>query len=164
MKLELYYEKQLELEKFVCQNIGMEWDEFSSVPMTDKRVFAFKVELAEFSNETGWFKYWKQSHVMKRAETLEELADCIHFIVAIGLHRNYHKFVHELRYEDWLDDPEEILYREIMEDSIASSGLWKEVFERLIAIGIKLGYSLDEIEAAYISKNRKNIERQLNNY
>ncbi len=164
MKLQLYYDKQLELEKFVCQNIGMEWGEFTSVPMTDKRVFAFKVELAEFSNETAWFKYWKKSHKIDKAKVLDEFADCVHFIVAIGIHRNYHKFVHELRYEGWLEYPEEQLYREIMEDSIASSGLWKEVFERLIAIGIKLGYSLEEIQTSYLRKNKKNIERQISNY
>lgn len=164
MKLALYYEKQLALEKFVCQNIGMEWDEFSSVPMTDKRVFAFKVELAEFSNETAWFKYWKKSHKIDRAKVLEEFADCVHFIVAIGLHRNYHKFVHELRFEDWLEDPEEILYAEIMEDSIASSGLWKEVFERLIAIMVKMEFTLEDIEKAYLEKNLENINRQKRNY
>jgi dimeric dUTPase (all-alpha-NTP-PPase superfamily) len=164
MKLDLYFEKQRELEKVVRENLGMSEEEFSSVPMTDKRVFAFKVELAEFSNETAWFKYWKQSHKVKRQETLEELVDCIHFLLAIGIYREYDKYVHELNYEEWLHDPEEYLYQEIMEDSIASSGAWKEVFERLIAIGLKLYYSLDEIQQAYISKNRKNIERQANNY
>jgi dimeric dUTPase (all-alpha-NTP-PPase superfamily) len=164
MKLELYYEKQLELEKFVCQNIGMEWDEFSSVPMTDKRVFAFKVELAEFSNETGWFKYWKQSHKMDRANTLEEFVDCVHFIVAIGLHRNYNKFVHGLGWAAHMECPEELLYRDVMENPIDSSSKWKRAFEQLIAIGIKLGYTLDEIETAYLLKNQKNIERQLNKY
>jgi dimeric dUTPase (all-alpha-NTP-PPase superfamily) len=164
MKLELYYEKQLELEKFVCQNIGMEWDEFNSVPMTDKRVFAFKVELAEFSNETGWFKYWKQSHKMDQANTLEEFVDCVHFIVAIGLHRNYNKFIQSLQWEEWLIPPEELLYSSIMENSIDSSSKWKRTFEQLIAIGIKLGYTLDEIETAYLLKNKKNIERQISNY
>jgi dimeric dUTPase (all-alpha-NTP-PPase superfamily) len=164
MKLALYYEKQLELEKFVCQNIGMEWDEFSSVPMTDKRVFAFKVELAEFSNETGWFKYWKQSHVMDRANTLEEFVDCVHFIVAIGLHRNYYKFVPELDWQLWLNQDLSYLHRKVMENPIASSGQWKRTFEQLIAIGIKLGFTLDEIETAYLLKNKKNIERQISNY
>ena len=164
MKLAIYYEKQLELEKFVCQNIGMEWDEFSSVPMTDKRVFAFKVELAEFSNETGWFKYWKQSHVMDRAATLEEFADCIHFMVAIGLHRKYNKFVPELEWKQWLERPDDLLYTSIMENGIASSGNWKRCFEQFIAIGYRLGFTLEEIENAYLEKNKKNIERQINKY
>jgi dimeric dUTPase (all-alpha-NTP-PPase superfamily) len=164
MKLQLYYDKQLELEKFVCQNIGMEWDEFSSVPMTDKRVFAFKVELAEFSNETAWFKYWKQSHKMDRAKTLEEFADCMHFMLAIGLHRNYNRFIQSLQWEEWLVPPVELLYTSIMENPIDSSSKWKRTFEQLIVIGIKLGYTLDEIQEMYLLKNSININRQKQNY
>jgi dimeric dUTPase (all-alpha-NTP-PPase superfamily) len=164
MKLQLYYSKQLELEKFVCQNIGMEWDEFSSVPMTDKRVFAFKVELAEFANETAWFKYWKQSHIINRENTLEEFADCIHFMVAIGLHRKYNQFVPALEWEQWVERSDDFLYTAIMENGIASSGNWKRCFEQLLAIGIKLGFTLEEIELAYLLKNQKNIERQTQKY
>jgi dimeric dUTPase (all-alpha-NTP-PPase superfamily) len=164
MNLALYYEKQLELEKFVCQNIGMEWDEFTSVPMTDKRVFAFKVELAEFSNETAWFKYWKQSHKIDRAKVLEEFADCVHFMVAIGLHRKYHQFVLDLDWKQWLERPEEQLYAEVMENGIASSGNWKRCFEKLIAIMLKMGFDIDNIEKAYLEKNLENVNRQKRGY
>jgi dimeric dUTPase (all-alpha-NTP-PPase superfamily) len=105
MKLEMYYQKQQELEQFVRKNIGMSEEEFSSIEMVDKRIFAFKVELAEFSNETAWFKYWKQSHVMNKANVIEELADCIHFLLAIGIYRNYINFRPELDYSfSWLEE------------------------------------------------------------
>jgi dimeric dUTPase (all-alpha-NTP-PPase superfamily) len=164
MKLELYYDKQQELEQFVRKNIGMSEEEFSSIEMVDKRIFAFKVELAEFSNETGWFKYWKQSHKPNMANVIEELADCIHFLLAIGLYRNYNRFVHTLDWELFMNRPEEHLYTAIMESSIGSAGGWKRVFEQLIAIGVKLGFSLEQIELAYLLKNQKNIERQLQKY
>jgi dimeric dUTPase (all-alpha-NTP-PPase superfamily) len=164
MKLELYYDKQQELEQFVRKNIGMTKEEFSSVEMVDKRIFAFKVELAEFSNETGWFKYWKQSHKPNMANVIEELADCIHFLLAIGLYRNYHKFVHELEYDRWLNEDDFYQYNAIMECPINSAGEWKEIFEYLIAIGIRLGFTIEQIELAYLLKNQKNIERQLQKY
>jgi dimeric dUTPase (all-alpha-NTP-PPase superfamily) len=164
MKLEMYYQKQQELESFVRKNIGMSEEEFSSIEMVDKRIFAFKVELAEFSNETGWFKYWKQSHVMNKANVIEELADCIHFLLAIGIYRKYHTFVHTLDWEFFMDRPEEHLYTAIMESGIGSAGAWKRVFEQLIAIGVKLGFEIEQIELAYLLKNQKNIQRQVNNY
>jgi dimeric dUTPase (all-alpha-NTP-PPase superfamily) len=164
MKLEMFYQKQQELEEFVRKNIGMSYEEFSSVEMVDKRIFAFKVELAEFSNETGWFKYWKQSHKPNMANVIEELADCIHFLLAIGIYQEYSKWVPELNYERWVECDELFLYSSIMESRIGSSGQWKEAFEFLIAIGIKLGFDIKQIELAYLLKNQKNIERQLRNY
>jgi dimeric dUTPase (all-alpha-NTP-PPase superfamily) len=164
MKLETYYTKQQELEQFVRKNIGMSEEEFSSVEMVDKRIFAFKVELAEFSNETGWFKYWKQSHKPNMANVIEELADCIHFLLAIGLYRKYSQWVPELEYQQWVERDELFLYSSIMESGIGSSGQWKRAFEQLIAIGIQLGFDLEQIKLSYLLKNQKNIERQLQKY
>jgi dimeric dUTPase (all-alpha-NTP-PPase superfamily) len=165
VNLETFYSKQEELEQFVRKNLGISEEEFSSVPMVDKRIFAFKVEIAEFSNETAWFKYWKQSHVMDRGKVLEELADCIHFLLAIGIYRKYRNFVHSLDWEfHHTYKQEEQLYHDIMNNPIGSAGQWKTAFEQLIAIGIKLGYTLEEIELAYYLKNQENIERQMRNY
>jgi dimeric dUTPase (all-alpha-NTP-PPase superfamily) len=132
--------------------------------MLDKRVFAFKVEFGEFSNEVGWFKYWKQSHVMQLDKVLEELADCIHFLLAIGIHRNYCKFIPEIDYEFWMEKEIETLYHEIMNSSIGSSGQWKNALEQLFCIGIKLDFDIKQLELAYLLKNQKNIERQMRGY
>lgn len=164
MELNRLYDKQRELELFVQEKTGISAEEFKSVEMVDKRVFALKVELGELSNETAWFKYWKQSHVMDRGKVIEELADCIHFILSIGIYRNYCKFVHELNWQQWMKVPIEHLYRYVMESGIGSSGHWRNAFEHLICIGIKMDFTLDEILAAYDAKNTKNIERQRANY
>lgn len=158
------YEKQEYLEQFVRQNIGIEESEFSSVPMVDKRVFAFKVEFGEFSNETAWFKYWKQSHVVDREKALEELADCMHFLLAIGIYRKYRQFVKDLDWEFWMYNDKSILYHHVMNNPLSSSGQWRNAFEQLIAIGVKLGFTIEDITLAYFLKHQKNIERQMNNY
>lgn len=158
------YEKQEYLEAFVRENIKCPYDVFASVPMVDKRVFAFKVEFGEFANETAWFKYWKQSHKQDKAKVLEELSDCIHFLLAIGIYREYKKFVPELNYEQWIHKPEHELYHDIMNSPLGSSGQWKRAFEQLIAIGILLDFEIEQIILGYYLKNQKNIERQLNNY
>ena len=162
--LEPFYAKQEYLEQFVQKNIEMEESEFKSVNMVDKRVFAFKVEFGEFSNETAWFKYWKQSHKMDLAKVIEELADCMHFLLAIGIYREYKKFIPELDYEKWAFMEEHELYHEIMNSPISSSGQWKRAFEHLLAIGMKLGFEIEQMELAYYLKNQKNIERQMSGY
>lgn len=165
MDLIKLYESQMKLEQIVRENIGMTEEEFTSVEMIDKRIFAFKVELGELANEHGWFKYWKQSHLMDRDKTLEELVDCVHFLLAIGIYRKYARFVVELNNVDvYTALTIKDLYTGIMERPIKSAGQWKGSLEQLVAIGIKLGYSIEQIELAYYSKNRKNIERQQNNY
>lgn len=158
------YDKQAYLESFVRKNIGMEESEFSSVDMVDKRVFAFKVEFGEFANETAWFKYWKQSHEVSLMKVIEELADCIHFLLAIGIYREYKKFVPELDYEKHVHTPTHELYHDIMESPIGSSGQWKRAFEQLIQIGIRLDFEIEQIILAYYLKNQKNIERQMSGY
>jgi dimeric dUTPase (all-alpha-NTP-PPase superfamily) len=164
MNLQLIYDKQVYLEQFVRAKTTMTEEEFSSVEMVDKRVFAFKVEFAEFANETAWFKYWKHSHVIKKDKTIEELADCIHFLAAIGIYREYFKHVDSLDWERWMFLDEAELYTSVMESGIHSSGQWKTVFEYLLCIGNKLGFDIAQIELAYLLKNQENIERQMRNY
>ena len=163
MNLTLFYTKQLELESFVRLNLNIPEEEFVSDMMVDKRIFAFKVELAELANETAWFKYWKQSHKPDPAAVIEELADCIHFLTAIGIYRNY-RFITEITPEPWTNASEQALYGYLMNNDLASSGKWKNAFEQLIAIGLKLGFSLEEQIHAYLAKNKKNVERQKDHY
>jgi dimeric dUTPase (all-alpha-NTP-PPase superfamily) len=164
VNLKIIEEKQRYLEQFVRSKTDMTEEEFSSVDMMDKRVFAFKVEFAEFANVTAWFKYWKKSHVFNREEALEELADCFHFLAAIGLYRNYYPYIGQLDWKRWSFLDESELYTSIMENDINSSGQWKTVWEYLLQIGMKLGFTVAEMELWYLIKNQKNIERQNSNY
>jgi dimeric dUTPase (all-alpha-NTP-PPase superfamily) len=165
VNIEKLFTKQRELDTYIIQNIGMSAEDFHDTLTVDKRVFALKVELAEFANETGWFKYWKRSHRLKRKETLEELADVVHFFLSVGLSRRYtFPQMMELDPFKYVGDKQELLFTELMENPIKSSGNWKACFEMLLAIGIKLGFTLGEIETAYYAKHAENIERQKRNY
>lgn len=162
MNLEKLFEAQCELDIAIAKNLSME-DEFNSVETVDKRVFALKVELGEFSNEVGWFKYWKQSHVMDRAATLEELADVIHFVLSVGNSRKYN-FIKEIHPELWNKVPLDRLFCYLMENNYDSSGKWKNAFEQLICIGLKLGYTEEEILQSYEDKRAINFKRQAAGY
>jgi dimeric dUTPase (all-alpha-NTP-PPase superfamily) len=161
MELSKFYAAQQELDAFVSENLGIN---IHTVENVDKRVFALKVELSEFANETGWFKYWKQSHKMDRESALEEHADVTHFFLSVGLSRNYNKFIPTLDPRQWYKVPLEHLFRYIMESEIGSSGQWKNNFEQHIQIGLRLGFTIKEMELAYFLKRQKNFERQINKY
>jgi dimeric dUTPase (all-alpha-NTP-PPase superfamily) len=162
MNLEELYQLQIELDRVIVENLGLQ-DNFNSFDYVDKRVFALKVELGEFSNEVGWFKYWKRSHVMDREKTLEELADVIHFFLSVGISRKY-TFIKEANPEAWSKVPLQHLFRYLMENNYDSSGKWINGFEQLICIGLKLDYTIDEILQAYRDKREENFRRQERKY
>lgn len=160
MIIEPYFKLQKELDDFVSEKLGID---LNLVEFVDKRVFALKVEIAELANETGWFKYWKQSHVMDRAATLEEIADNIHFFLSVGNSRKY-TFIKELHPMDWNKVPLEHLFQYLLNNNFDSSGKWMDGFEQLLCIGYKLGYTSEEMEQAYKDKREKNFTRQRENY
>lgn len=162
MKLTKHYAMQDKLDHFVSVNLGIK-DEFHNVEYVDKRVYALKVEIGEFSNEVGWFKYWKKSHVMDRPKALEELVDCMHFFLSVGISRKY-TFIKELHPMDWNKVPVENLFKYLLSNDFDSSGKWQSGFEQLICIGYKLGFTSKEMEQAYIQKNTINYQRQKNGY
>lgn len=161
MLLEPLFKKQREVDQAIQENLS-EID-IHSVDNVEKRMHAFYVELAEFSNEIGWFKYWKTSHKMDKTKTLEELADCMAFLLSVGLSRRY-DFIDELNVSFFDRYYIGNLFEEIYNLGISSSGQWKTVFEMLVAIGTNLGFSTGEIEAAYYLKSDVNIQRQQDNY
>lgn len=160
MELQPLYAIQKNVDHVIAENLGID---IHSIENVDKRVHAFKVEVSEFSNETGWFKYWKQSHKMNRSRTLEELADCMAFLLSVGISRNY-TFVKTLHPFVWKKVPLGTLFRYLDKTDLDSSGKWKAAFEHLISIGLKLGFSVAEMEVMYYTKSGINIERQMNNY
>jgi dimeric dUTPase (all-alpha-NTP-PPase superfamily) len=162
MNIENLLQMQKELDIAIAKNLGME-DVFNSVEIVDQRVFALKVELGEFANETGWFKYWKQSHIVKRDSTIEELADVMHFLLSVGNSRKYN-FITDISPREWNKVPVGRLFCYIMENNFEESGYWRNAFEQLICIGLNLGFTEEEMIQAYKDKNAKNYDRQAVGY
>jgi dimeric dUTPase (all-alpha-NTP-PPase superfamily) len=162
MNIENLLMMQQELDMVIAKNLNMEED-FNSVEVVDQRIFALKVELGEFANEVGFFKYWKTSHVMDRAKALEELADVMHFQLSVGNSRKY-TFIKEINPEQWHKVPMGRLFQYMMQNNYDSSGYWKNAFEQLICIGLKLGFTEEEMLQAYEDKNKENHARQQRGY
>ena len=121
---------------------------------------AYRVELGEVLQEWKSFKYWKKNKgIIDKNKLLEEVADCLHFALSLeGEIKNYNfKEVTEEEFEDYdkydiynIIDECFVMYRSILGDTIA--------------LGLKLGFTLDQLEEAYYKKNKINWDRIANNY
>jgi dimeric dUTPase (all-alpha-NTP-PPase superfamily) len=159
MNLNPLYEVQKNVDMVIANNLRIEIHKEENVM---KRIIAFKVEVGEFGNEIGFFKYWKQSHVMDRVKTIEELADCMAFLLSIGISRGYQ--VDEIDPYQWEKVPMEHLFNYLFRNKIQNRNEWQTAFENLMCIGLRLGFAIAEMEFAYYTKSGVNIERQKNCY
>lgn len=135
----------------------------------NQRMVAFLVELGELANETRCFKYWSKKPASAKEVILEEYVDGLHFVLSIGL---------DMGFTD-LRLPNEVNLRDKM-DKIALTDVFLSLYQRgskqlsneefntffdeFLGLGVKLGFSFEEVEAAYLEKNLVNHERQDKGY
>ena len=149
MNIKKMLEAQKELDK-----ANMEKGGITEYPLEMVQT-AYRVELGELLQEWKQFKFWKiNKGEIDREKMLEEWADCMHFALSL---ENYWGFELE----------EDIEYRIKVEECISDIyDLCDECFKvndwvlkYTIALGLKLGYTLEELEKAYWRKNKINWER-----
>jgi dimeric dUTPase (all-alpha-NTP-PPase superfamily) len=155
----------------------------------DEFLLAFNVELFEYFNAVGTWKWWKHSHEIKREKVLDELADCFAFFLSaidveneVSLLRDEKDIILDIQAD--LNEIFEALtnnFREtdldrdlVINDLILYIGTDNEIqgiltIERFaIAIFIATllfdGITWDEITEAYKVKSNVNIQRQVENY
>ena len=117
---------------------------------------AYRVELGEALQEWKSFKYWKKNKgIIDINKLLEELSDCLHFALSLESEIKNYNYKEVFKYYDKYD-----LY-EIIDKCFTIYG---SVLEDTIALGLKLGFTLDQLEEAYYKKNKINWDRIANNY
>lgn len=155
--------KQKELNERILRkkNISMPVDE-----MIDNQKIAFTGELMEFVEETKIVKYWKTSEPSPRAVTLEEYADGFHFCLSVGLYLGYGtKIIPQIAVDDAVYTERKELYTQILDVQYHMlTGQYTGFLESYIRLGFMCGYTWNDIVDAYNKKNKKNHERQDNNY
>jgi dimeric dUTPase (all-alpha-NTP-PPase superfamily) len=142
-----------------------------------KKILALKVELGELANELPEvFKFWsnKKNNYEK---ALEELVDCLHFILSIGLELGMDEIADELDLKkfDFLTsntilscfiglsyDIADFYYQRENDDMVPY--LYEHILLEFAKLGKMLGFTWDEIEQGYLSKNKINHERQESGY
>lgn len=125
---------------------------------------AYRVELGELLQEWKQFKYWKMNKgEIYRDKMLEEWADCMHF--ALSLDYNNYPLNSTEHYNEILINHLEKFIKNIetwdiylILNSCFYVGKVK-ILENTLKLGLKLGYTLEELEQAYWRKNKINWER-----
>ncbi|WP_088006608.1 dUTP diphosphatase [Indiicoccus explosivorum] len=161
MELTGLFDMQRELDTYIERKQGVTEDVFR------KKGLALLTELAELANETRCFKFWSVKGPSERDVLLEEFVDSLHFILSLGIEKNLATLTEwppvcsgEDLTELFLSAQKAVL--EFMGDYRMSKYL--AVWGWYGAIRDALGFTEEEVLSAYLAKNRKNYERQEENY
>lgn len=155
MNIKKMLETQKKLDEANLKKAGIE-----EYPIEEVKT-AYRVELGELLQEWKQFKFWKLSKgEIDREKLIEEWADCCHF--ALSLENEY-----KLDDEDVQSRINSKMTNEIYGiydtiDDCFKVDDW--VLLETISLGLKLGFTLEELEQAYYRKNKINWDRVNSNY
>lgn len=155
-------DQQKILDQYILQKNNLE----NNQKMFNKKIIALFVELGEFANELRFFKYWSKKEPSKREIILDEFVDIIHFLISIANDLNYDNWDLEIKQEN---KEIEIIYLEIinlildLQKNKQNISL-KNIFIKLLQIGIFYNFEIEEIFNSYQIKNQINFARQNTNY
>lgn len=164
------FKKLFETQQALDNNIMEKHPELKGQNNLDWKVLALQVELGECANEWRGFKTWSNDQEPRRATLLEEYVDCLHFALSIGLELGVQvESVYLLdKYKQSITQQFSGLMVAIgllaVHDGPNRTETYKDIFAGIIRLGLKLGFTLEQIEAAYYDKNQINIERQASGY
>lgn len=162
MNLLKLFELQKNLDEHIRENHGL-WGQ----SLLSKKILALQVELAELANETRCFKYWSDKKPSNREVILEEYVDCLHFILTLGLEKNFTNIELDSKEPHQYNIITQLLnlYIDINDFVVCSSkDHYITLFEDFINLGRILGFTAAEIEMAYYKKNDINHKRQNEGY
>lgn len=137
----------------------------SGKSLLSEKLLALQVEIAELANETRCFKFWSTKGPSSTDRILEEYVDCLHFLLTIGLDKEFNCLNFTTPKEGLSDNITNQflnLYIDINDFIICSSkDHYQTLFEDFLFLGVSLGFSEEEIEDAYYVKNNINHQRQV---
>lgn len=169
-------EKLFSMQKVLDNHIEKEHPCQAGEDRIEKKILSLIVEVSELANETRCFKYWSNKGPSEREKVLEEYVDGVHFFISLALDFGIkpHEFIVTCDYtEETIERSFNTLFHWISDVSQAlrfqmpfrlSTELFVS-FSLFIGIAEKfLGFTWEEIEEAYINKNKINHERQESGY
>lgn len=148
-----------------------------------KKILALFVELGECANEYREWKFWSNDQVPRNScvhcrlsslehicknPLLEEYVDSLHFVLSIGndikLIPNGVQVGNCIGTEDVTDcfNDTFISLADFMAEG--SQSRYLNLLAQFLLLGKVIGFTWDQIAAAYMEKNRINHERQANGY
>ena len=140
--------------------------------ITEKKLVALSVELAELFNEIRCFKYWSNKGPSKKEIILEEYVDVLHFWLSlINEIENKKEKVEIESYKSNVNYEEDYLtmihivgdLNYIYFDNLLYTAL-EEFMQNLLTIATSLNFTEKEIIEAYYRKRDINFKRQQEGY
>lgn len=135
--------------------------------VVDRKILALLVELGELANETRCFKFWSLKGPSDQETILTEYVDGIHFILSLANDHDFKLSVPGEFLSDQHDITEQflLLYQGISKfQNERTNDIFQTVFAEYLSLGKMLGFSAEDVEIAYVSKNEVNYERQKQGY
>lgn len=131
-----------------------------------ERVLALLVELGEFANETRCFKYWSEKPASPKERILDEYADALHFFLSLGVMLGAKEYTHHFHVRE-KDASQAIVlvYRKVGDlYEHFDADHYLAAFSAFLNLIPLFGYSVTEVEAAYLNKLGVNYQRQEAHY
>lgn len=161
----MYFKRLFDMQEILDNKIRQTHN-LCNKPLFSKKILALNVEIGELANETRCFKYWSNKKPSPKEVILEEYIDCLHFILSIGIEKNFTDINIEAKISEY-EIPEQFcnLYIDVNDFIVCSSkDHYFTLFEDFLTLGRSLGFNDEQIENAYIEKNTINHKRQDEGY
>lgn len=162
MDLQNLFYLQSELDVHISSEHNLENED-----LFDKKVLALLVELGEFANETRCFKFWSKKGPSEKAVMLEEYVDGLHFILSLGLIKEY-TYINLVLNRNVITDGTDgflTLYNKSLNFKInPTEKNYENMFQYFLDLGSFFGFTGEDIENAYLEKNKVNHKRQEQGY
>jgi dimeric dUTPase (all-alpha-NTP-PPase superfamily) len=164
MNLKRLFEIQKQLDNHIIENKGLQGQD-----LLEEKVLALKVELGELANELPEvFKFWsnKKNNYEK---ALKEYVDGLHFILSIGLDHGFHEdlkglAIESIEWENITCQFLELLRIDWEKYECGEGDYYHSGLEMFLSLGEMIGFTWEQIEQAYLDKNKVNHERQESGY
>lgn len=176
--------KLFKMQKVLDKRIEKEHPRQDGEDRLAKKILALQVELGELARNWRGFKFWSNDQEPRTKVSrelfsndpteqvgelanllLEEYVDCLHFILSIGLEIgvDYFKYHNDHRFKE-SNITDQFLRVMDYVVGLREDDYCTELLQSFVHLGEMLGFTWEQIEQAYISKNEVNHDRQNNNY
>jgi len=155
------FDMQKKLDTYIKKNHQLE-----DAHLFSEKILALLVELGELANETRCFKYWSTKTASAREVILEEYVDNVHFLLSLGIEKNYQFSQIEVKEtnKNIIEQFNEV-YRKVIHFYEKQNEVnYQELVVAYLQLAHLLGFTEQAIVNAYIEKNEVNYERQQSGY
>lgn len=161
MNWQQLFSMQRDLDQYINRNHQLEHKQ-----LFEEKFLALLVELGELANETRCFKFWSNKASSERNIVLEEYVDNIHFLLSIGIEKNFSfTSIHmEHPSEDKTKQFNKVFHTCLKFYENQTEENYIAMAQTYLQLASLLGFSETDIFNAYLEKNEVNYERQKSGY